>query len=283
MRRPHHQTKSAPMKTYTIKWHETLDSTNSQALREAPALDNLSVIAAASQTAGRGQRGNRWSAAPGENLTFSIFLRFNTDSCSRPDSFPALTAGRQFAISAAATLAQCLFLERHGIMSSIKWPNDIYCGDRKISGMLVENSLAADHVRTSIVGIGLNVNQTVFPEDLPNPVSMSGLTGRKYDIRTLLDEFMRVFSECLDMLEGPWSILKETYERRLYRKGTECSFADISGRDATLPADALVSGTGSGGKIFRGTIEGISETGLLKVRTSSGTKEFGFKEIAYII
>ena len=271
------------MEKYMIKWHDTLDSTNSEAAREAANLDNLSVIAASCQTAGRGQRGNRWSSARGENLTFSIFLRFMTGTGARPGDCPSLAAAEQFAISGIATLAQCRLLADAGIEATVKWPNDIYCGDRKISGILVENTLSGKLVRTSVAGIGLNVNQKVFPPELPNPVSMSLLTGREYDVKELLGTFMDIFTGTLGLLWEP-QVLKEEYESRLYRRGVESSFADISSRDATLPANALMSGNAYGDKIFRGTIEGISSCGLLQVRTTDGAiREFGFKEIAYII
>ena len=126
-------TKSAPMKRdYRIIWHQTIDSTNSEAARHVSCLDNLSVIAAERKTAGRGQRGNRWTADAGENLTFSVVLKPGRDG------IPAIASADQFRISEIAALSVSFFLEDMGIDSEIKWPNDIYCGDRKICGILQE-------------------------------------------------------------------------------------------------------------------------------------------------
>ena len=99
-------------KMYAVTWYDEVDSTNNEAIRKAGSLDNMSVIAASHQTAGRGQRGNAWHAEAGENLTFSIFLRFRTPSDDREGSFPEIMAADQFVLSETATLAQCRFLKR---------------------------------------------------------------------------------------------------------------------------------------------------------------------------
>ena len=272
-----------------IRWYDELDSTNTEAARISESLGCMTVLAARYQTAGRGQRGNVWKASRGENLTFSIFLRFRTPGQLDPkDRLPwTLPAASQFRISQIATAAQCIFLERHGIEAMVKWPNDIYCGDRKISGMLVENSLCGTFVNTSVIGIGLNVNQTVFPEDLPNPVSMSLISGKRYCLETLLEEFTLIFKDCLNMLHAPGDALMKQYESKLYRAGKESLFINLCDRPAYLPANPLMTGNikgGDSGKIFRGTICGVSDSGMLRIRLADGRiREFGFKEIAYII
>ena len=148
--------------------------------------------------------------------------------------------------------------------------------------MLVENSLSGSFLSTSVVGIGLNVNQLSFPPDLPNPTSMAVITGKRYDIRTLLEEFMEIFCGHIVM---PDDRLRQIYLSRLYRMGREALFADLSGRPAYLPANALVNGhEDSVGKYFSGTICGVSSEGLLLVRLRDGSvKKFNFKEIAYVI
>ena len=197
-------------------------------------------------------------------------------------------AADQFVLSETATLAQCRFLKRKGIDARIKWPNDIYAGNRKISGMLVENSLNGKYLATSVIGIGLNVNQTCFPPELPNPTSMSLLTGSHYELGTLLGEFMEVFTETVLMMNGiPHKELKELYERELYQKGEQVMFLDISGRPAYLPANPVMSCNPDGRSdetYFTGTVKGVSDTGMLQVMLPDGTvREFGFKEIAYVI
>ena len=242
----------------TIKWLETVDSTQDEIRRQLKVLANLSVVAALNQTAGRGQRGNRWETRPGENLTFSLLLRPGQDGI-RP-----VPVADQFLLSEIATLALFRTLSDYGIPSRIKWPNDIYSGDRKICGMLIENSLLQENVSCSIIGIGLNVNQVQFNPALMNPVSMSKITGETYDIREVLDRFLGHFSEELGC-ERP--LIRQRYLSHLYRLGELHSYTDCKS-----------------GEVFEGTITGISKRGLLRVGMPDGTiKEFGFKEISYII
>jgi BirA family biotin operon repressor/biotin-[acetyl-CoA-carboxylase] ligase len=168
-----------------IIWLERVDSTNDEARRHISEIDNLSVVSALEQTKGRGQRGNRWSSQPGENLTFSLVVK----------DF-RIKANEQSAISQATALSLVDLLSRHEIKARIKWPNDIYAGDEKICGILIENSLKGSDIDWSIIGIGLNVNQTAFPEDLPNPTSMKLCTGNSnpYNTREILEEFMGIFT-----------------------------------------------------------------------------------------
>ena len=168
-----------------IIWLERVDSTNDEARRHISEIDNLSVVSALEQTRGRGQRGNRWSSQPGENLTFSLVVK----------DF-RIKANEQSAISQATALSLVDLLSRHEIKARIKWPNDIYAGDEKICGILIENSLKGSEIDWSIIGIGLNVNQTTFPEDLPNPTSMKLCTGNSnpYNTREILEEFMGIFT-----------------------------------------------------------------------------------------
>ena len=168
-----------------IIWLERVDSTNDEARRHISEIDNLSVVSALEQTKGRGQRGNRWSSQPGENLTFSLVVK----------DF-RIKANEQSAISQATALSLVDLLSRHEIKARIKWPNDIYAGDEKICGILIENSLKGSKIDWSIIGIGLNVNQTAFPEDLPNPTSMKLCTGNSnpYNTREILEEFMGIFT-----------------------------------------------------------------------------------------
>ena len=168
-----------------IIWLERVDSTNDEARRQISEIDNLSVVSALEQTKGRGQRGNRWSSQPGENLTFSLVVK----------DF-RIKANEQSAISQATALSLVDLLSRHEIKARIKWPNDIYAGDEKICGILIENSLKGSEIDWSIIGIGLNVNQTAFPEDLPNPTSMKLCTGNSnpYNTREILEEFMGIFT-----------------------------------------------------------------------------------------
>ena len=160
-----------------IIWLDKTDSTNLELRRRISDLDNLSVLCAVEQTAGRGQGDHTWTSAPGQNLTCSVLLRFG-------DIAP-LRAEDALFITKVITLAIVDLLADMGIKARIKWHNDIYVDGLKICGILIENILNGEMVRESIVGIGLNVNQTAFPGDLPNPVSIAILKGGRHDVKEI--------------------------------------------------------------------------------------------------
>lgn len=161
-----------------IIWLDEADSTNRVLRERLQGLDNLSIVAAVSQTAGRGQGTHTWYASPGENLTFSILYRFE-GSCR-------VAVADVLYVTQLTTLALRDYLLGHGVEARIKWPNDIWVADRKICGILLENILEEGFLRESIVGIGLNLNESGWPADLPNPVSLHELTGKRYDVRAEL-------------------------------------------------------------------------------------------------
>ncbi len=194
-----------------ILWLETADSTN-HVLRERMArLDNLSVIAAREQTAGRGQGTHTWFSTPGENLTFSILYRFG--------AVGTLAASDALLITQVTTLALRDYLLGHGVQARIKWPNDIWVEDRKICGILIENILEGGLVRESIVGIGLNVNETGWPAELPNPVSLRELTGRRYSPEEELLALHKEIRRRFGMLASPdgRKSLQEEFGKYMFR------------------------------------------------------------------
>ena len=194
-----------------ILWLDTAASTNSELRERMSGLENLSVVAARAQTAGRGQGTHTWHASPGQNLTFSILYRFE-GPC-------ALAAADTLLITQVTTLALRDYLLGHGVQARIKWPNDIWVGERKICGILIENMLEGAAVRASIVGIGLNLNETGWPAELPNPVSLRELTGRVYDpgeeLRRVQKEIRRRFG-CLAEADGRTS-LQEEFGKYLFK------------------------------------------------------------------
>ena len=240
-----------------IKWLEEADSTNNVLLGHIPDYDNLSVVAAVNQTAGRGQRGNRWISAPGDNLTFSLLLK--------PERLPAREV---MAITCLATLTVRDTLRGEGVPAVIKWPNDIYVGKRKICGMLVENGLAGPDIAWSVVGIGINLNQTQFPGEVLNPISLKRLTGRSYALEPFLEKVCGELEKRLpelDSREGRDG-LREAYERDLFQKDSPATYRDL----AT-------------GEEFSGIIRGITPEGLLRVEAEGHERTFGFKEVGYIL
>ena len=177
-----------------ILWLDTVNSTNDAVRERLESLDNLSIIAAENQLSGRGQGDHLWISEAGMNLTFSIALRFG-DSRRLP-------ARDEQLINGFVTPAICSFLSSEGVISRVKKPNDIYVGDRKICGILVENILEGQYVRDSIVGVGLNLNQTEFPSNLPNPVSLRLLTGKRYDTKETLLRLRKLLSGQFETVFG---------------------------------------------------------------------------------
>ena len=165
------------------------------------------VICAERQTAGRGQRGHTWTSPEGVNLLFSVVL------C--PTFLPA---GEQFLLSQAVALALVDTLGTCGIDARIKWTNDIYAGDRKLVGILIEHHLAGGRLARTVAGIGINVNQTEFDPALPNPTSMALEAGRTFDREEVLNRFHAALMRRYAALEaGDRVPLAEEYRRRMYR------------------------------------------------------------------
>lgn len=246
-----------------IIWLESTDSTNAEAARRMDGIDNMAVISARNQTKGRGQRGNVWKSEAGVNLTFSIVLKPGIEG------IPAIGAKSQFVICESITLALKDVLSSFGIKAAIKWPNDIYVNDRKICGILIENTLRGGDVAASIIGVGLNVNQTEFPEDLPNPTSMKLESGGDFDVEKVLEDLAGQFRRYVELSAEATGRekMRGMYLADLYRKGEWHQYE--------LPYE---------GRRFRGMIRGISGIGNLLVEDEEGgCGEFGFKEIGYVI
>ena len=194
-----------------IIWLESAESTNKVLRSRSGSLDNLSIIAARSQTAGRGQGDHTWFSSPDTNLTFSILYRFG-DDCR-------IAASEAILITQVTTLALRDYLLEKGVEARIKWPNDIWVGDWKICGILIENTLVGQEVRESIVGIGLNVNETGWPQELPNPVSLREITGRTYDLQEELAGLHETICRRFGQLATPdgRSSLQEEFGKFMFR------------------------------------------------------------------
>ena len=263
---------------YDIIWSDSVDSTNDEARRHILELDNLSVLSAISQTSGRGQRGNVWLSEPGANLLFSIVLKFEgediRDSQGRLILSP-VQAYDQFVISQIASLAVVDLLGAYEVEAKIKWPNDIYVGEKKICGILIEHSVCGKWLSSSIIGIGLNINQRNFDVNLPNPTSLALCLGDEsadFDIRKMQEEFMHIFIDYLDRfchITGGYNRLGKLYHSQLWRKDEPMQFIDMTQAPAAQ---------------FTGIIRGVSPVGHIMIETESGgIREFGFKEISYCI
>ena len=185
------------MEKISIIWYNELDSTQNEVQRRGETLDNLSVVAARSQTAGRGQRGNSWLSEPGMNLTASLLIRFGEGG------IPSLDVRDYFRLNVAFSLAMTGYLASRGVPAEIKWPNDIFVHGRKICGVLIENVLAGTTVRSSVIGFGLNLNQTDFPS-LANATSVRCQTGAVSDPETELQVLAEwIVQSILDSFSEP--------------------------------------------------------------------------------
>jgi BirA family biotin operon repressor/biotin-[acetyl-CoA-carboxylase] ligase len=237
-------------KTYIL---EECASTNLEA-RDAKYTHGDAIIAIR-QTEGRGQRGTKWDSRAGENLTFSLVLE------------PAfLPAAQQFLLSEAAALSVADTLAVYGIDARIKWPNDIYVGDRKICGILIEHDLRDDRLSRTIAGIGINVNQTVFPEWVPNPTSMLLETGNTFDIHDVFATFRDMFEARYSSLaEGEQAQIEADYRSLLYRLDQL--------RRYSIPGRGEVEGA----------IRDVEPSGRLIVEIDGEMHGFLFKEIEYIL
>lgn len=223
-------------------------------------LRDMTMVVAHNQHSGRGQRGNGWESEPGKNLTVTLFhIPEDRDAA---DPLPV----RQFRVSMAAALAVADTLARYGIPAQVKWSNDVYIGDRKASGILIEHTVAGSGIVNSRIGIGLNVNQSVFLSDAPNPVSMSQTTGEEYVLAEVLD----ALSECLEVrLRQSRNQLYADYIRALWRH---------DGRPHTFrlrEADR---------REFQAVIKDVRPDGPLILATPDGQlHNFYFKEIEFVL
>lgn len=233
------------------------DSTNAylKRLSKREAVPDFTVVQAAHQTAGRGQPGAHWISEEGKNLTFSVLKRFG--------SFPAQ---QHFQLNMLVSLSIFRLLESLGIPHlSIKWPNDILSGARKLCGILLENQLRGGDLTRSIMGIGLNVNQTEFG-DLPAATSLKIITGRAHDLDEVLLTFIGLLQAAFrEMPQTSYHTYRSRYQEHLYLRDQKAPFG--------LPD----------GRRFEGVIRGVDPEGNLKVEDQyGGLRKFGFREVRYL-
>lgn len=219
-------------------------------------IEEFTVVVSDFQTAGKGQRGNKWESACGKNLTFSMVV------------FPyTVLAREQFIISMIASTVICDVLSEYINDVRIKWPNDVYWKDRKICGMLIENDLEGMNVMRSIIGIGVNINQCEFRSDAPNPVSLFQILGSEIDCNEVLckivDELKIRFTDI--SMGGSANDIHERYLSSLYRKDKVCKYTDCNGG-------------------FMGKIVNVEKDGHLCILDEDDrVRRYIFKEVKFII
>lgn len=239
----------------TIQPISTIDSTNNYAAAQllTKSLSEGFVVVANSQNVGRGQGQNTWESEPGKNLTFSVVL------------YPEfLEISKQFELSKVISLGVLDFLLPLDVKASVKWPNDIYLDDKKVAGILIENSIRGSKISSAIVGIGLNVNQQTFTSNAPNPVSLSQYTAKIYP----LEETLNQLCACLDdryqqLIQKDFGSIDNDYLMNLYRFGLWSDYSDQEGD-------------------FEGRILGVDKIGQLEIEKRSGEiVKYQFKEVVF--
>lgn len=221
----------------TLPWNETMDKT---------------VVLTYRQTQGKGQVGNHWESEPGRNISMTVMLK-PRDVC----------AGEQFAVSMVIALGVFDFISRYVNGCAVKWPNDVYTGEKKIAGILIEHTVMGSHVAMSLCGIGVNINQARFLSDAPNPVSLVQLTGRELPLEKALGELLEDIGRRYGQVND-YAGLKRDFLRVLYRRNGVHRWEDKSG-------------------VFDASIEGIDEFGRLVLKDLTDRKRvYGFKEVKYL-
>jgi BirA family biotin operon repressor/biotin-[acetyl-CoA-carboxylase] ligase len=215
------------------------------------------VILTFNQTQGRGQVGSQWIGEAYQNIAFTCIL------------YPHfLSPKEQISLNQAVALAAFHLVNQHTEkVVKIKWPNDIYVGDKKVAGILIQNLLSSNKFNTSIVGIGINVNQQKFPPELPLATSLGIEVGRPFHLKELALELCELLERAYDQLKKrSLDKIHEEYLRHLYRFHQLGTFQSLDG------------------SVFEGQIVGISSSGRLQVRRENDgtTEEFGIKEIRFL-
>ena len=232
------------------------DSTNTWIAQHEEELDKTSLVYCKEQTAGRGQRGNSWESEPGKNITASIVFH--------PENFPA---EKQFLISEAIALAIVEFLREKGVEAKVKWPNDIYVGDKKICGILVEHVVVGRNITRTIAGFGININQKLFKSNAPNPVSLIMITGEQYDIDEEIEALASLLDSKITQIEYSEKIHDE-FLNLLWRNDSRFyRFFDRKNNENILAC-----------------IHSVGTDGVLTLKTNEGEKrEYAFKEVEFTL
>ncbi len=235
---------------------DDVTSTNSELkqLCSEQQLPSFSALVAGKQTIGRGQTGNSWESEPYKNLTFSVVLY--------PENLPAK---QNFIISRIFSLAVKATLDKYIEHISIKWSNDIYYQDKKICGILIENEIMGDNISSSIIGIGININQEKFTGNAPNPISLCQITNNTHDLDEILNCVLHTAKEKYQQfLSGNIETIRKDYQNALYRKSGYYTYEDKNGH-------------------FQACIKEVKDNGILVLETLSGEiKNYLFKEVRFI-
>lgn len=237
------------------KHYPTVPTTMEMIAMDAAPAGEVWLVTTDFQTRGHGQVGTSWESDCGENLMFTFVYR--------PKD---VRATEQFYLSEIACLAVAQTLDAYVEGVSVKWPNDVYVGEQKICGMLLNHQLRGAMVESTMVGIGINVNQPRFVSDAPNPISLWQLLGHRIDTEAVLESFVRHFETLYTWwIRGEKTRLRNLYQQRLFR------------REGVHPYEDTATG-----ERFWATIEQVAPSGLLTLRDNAGElRTFDFKAVQF--
>ncbi|SQH73721.1 Bifunctional protein BirA [Porphyromonas crevioricanis] len=247
--------------THRLFHFDSLPSTNTyirDELARGVRYSSPTTIVVDAQPGGRGQQGNTWYTPRGENITLTTYLETN------------LKATEQFFISELVALVALETVKTYLPESdklSLKWPNDLYYGDRKLGGILIEHSITGDGLDYSLLGVGINVNETSFPTNLPNPISIRQISGYSHDITTLVEHYCQTLDLYVAMLETAKGLdcLHQEYLCHLYRREGYHPYV-------------------GGGSQFFARIERVLPNGLICLEEEGGQRRmFAFKELQFVL
>lgn len=233
-----------------------VDSTNNYAKQLLLSkADEATVVLARFQNAGKGQQGKYWESESGKNMLASIIL------------YPYfLPAAKQFLISKVVSLGLVDFLKTKVKNVAVKWPNDIYVGNKKIAGILIENTISGSNLQSAIVGIGVNLNQENFVSDAPNPVSLKQITGLEYNAEIVADEVLQSILQWYEKLKiDDFKAIDSAYISTLFRMNEWAKYKKAE-------------------KAFEARIVEIGEFGQLQLEMRDGSvHEYLFKEVEFVL
>lgn len=236
---------------------DAIDSTNSflKEMAHSNSLENFTIVTAREQKKGRGQMGTSWVSEPDKNLLCSVYVTF--------DGFPV---SHQVLINYAVSLAVVSTLEKLNVPKlAIKWPNDILSSNQKLCGVLVENVMQKKEIKSAIIGIGLNINQQLFPNNILNATSILNVTGKKITVDKVLELLIDELKIYISYItNSTTNILKKSYLGKLYKKNIPTMFKN------------------SQNVLFMGKIIGVSPLGKLQIELEDETiNEFEIKEVSF--
>ena len=234
---------------------EEVDSTNHFLRDYQPQGEEMTIVYTDYQTAGRGQGTNRWESEQGKNITFSIL--------THPREVPVT---KQFVLSMAGGMAVKDALDIYATGFSVKWPNDIYWHDKKISGTLIETSVSGKCINDCIFGVGVNINQQRFMSDAPNPISLFQILGRETDRMEVLRQIVERFDSYLTMIqESGYDKIREQYLKMLFRREGIHEYVDCEGR-------------------FKARLQTVETDGHLVLEHTDGRlQRYAFKEVQFVV